>query len=91
LLTINHEKKPFLYSDKSKKDEEEKVEEFLFDRKTKKWFRLKSRKDKTKPNSNKVVISTLEDVAALFFFKEFIDKIIKKDLRRQRGKPQIFF
>lgn len=68
-----------------------KVEEFFFDRETKKWFRLKSRKDKKNPNSNKVVINTLENIAGLFFFNEFIDKLIKKDIRKQRGKPPIIF
>ncbi|AFP65610.1 mRNA capping enzyme (nucleomorph) [Chroomonas mesostigmatica CCMP1168] len=73
----------------STKKNSEEIEEFIFEKKKGKWIYIKKRTDKKRPNSVKVLIKTLENIAETFLKKELVDKIFKQNLRKIRGK--IFF
>nr|UXY88493.1 mRNA capping enzyme [Cryptomonas curvata] len=70
---------------------ENKVGEYLFNKKTSDWCFIKNRKDKKNANSIKVVINTLEIMNECFFKNELIDNLFKICLRTKRGKDFKFF
>jgi hypothetical protein len=78
-------KKRFFFINKKKI----KIKEYIFVRKKGKWYDIKNRPDKNKPNSFKVILNTLENIIESFFKFEIIDKTFKQNLRKKRGK--IFF
>lgn len=69
------------YKNKSKN-----IEEINFDRQKGKWIFSKKRADKVYPNSNKVVLNTLENIAETINKEELIDRFTKEFLRKNRGK-----
>jgi len=62
------------------------IEEYNFNPKKGKWSFFKKRPDKNNPNSIKVVLTTLENVAEKIYKFEIIDRFIKQAIRETRGK-----
>jgi hypothetical protein len=89
LILIKKEKKNFYFKRfcfffifKKKK----KIREYILNKKRGKWINTKNRPDKQKPNSLKLIINTLESIVENFFKFELIDKFLKQNIRKNRGK-----
>mmetsp|Transcript_24548 Transcript_24548/g.56889 ORF Transcript_24548/g.56889 Transcript_24548/m.56889 type:complete len:256 (-) Transcript_24548:2541-3308(-) len=84
------EKKKFLYNFspvyKKAKTISQTIEEYNFNPKKGKWSFSKKRPDKNNPNSIKVLLTTLENVAEKIYKFEIIDRLIKQNIRESRGK-----